>query len=158
MLDGDPSNAELHPDGVALLGGQHIELSVVADSGDPDDPPEVVYETLSDEHLARLVSRLEETSFRNSLLDDDDPIEADPNRDLFFERARLGIASQIDLRPGAGSAYAYKGMRERYGMVRSRDSILPFDLVLQGSVTDMSLGAFPRIRAPETTPDAILYK
>jgi hypothetical protein len=158
MLDGDPSNAELHPMGVALLGGHHIELNVVAASGDDDDAPEVLYETLSDEHLARLVARLEETSFRNSLLDHDDPIESDPNRDIFFERARLGLAGEMDMRPAAGSTYTYRGMRERYGMVRSRDSILPFDLVLQGSITDLSLGAFPRIRAPETTPDAILYK
>jgi hypothetical protein len=49
-------------------------------------------------------------------------------------------------------------MRERYGMVRARDSILPFDLVLQGSFHDLSLGAFPRIRAPKETPDAFLYK
>jgi len=158
MLDGDPSNAELHPAGVVLLGGSHIELNVVAESGDEEDPPERLYETLSDEHLARLVARLEETSFRNSLLDHDDPIEPDPNRDIFFERARLGLTDEMDTRPAAGSTYSYRGMRERYGMVRSRDSILPFDLVLQGSITDLSLGAFPRIRAPKKTPDAILYK
>jgi hypothetical protein len=49
-------------------------------------------------------------------------------------------------------------MRERYGMVRSRESILPFDLVLKGSLSNMSLGAFPRIREPRQTPDAFLYR
>ena len=43
-------------------------------------------------------------------------------------------------------------------MVRSRPSILPFDLVLRGSLEDFSLGAFPRLRKPLLTPDAFLYK
>ncbi len=43
-------------------------------------------------------------------------------------------------------------------MVRSRESILPFDLVIKGSLTDLSFGAFPRIREPRKTPDAFLYR
>jgi hypothetical protein len=58
----------------------------------------------------------------------------------------------------AESNFSYTGMRERYGMVRSRESILPFDLVIQGSLADLSLGAFPRIRTPRETPDAYLYR
>ena len=49
-------------------------------------------------------------------------------------------------------------MREKYGMVRSRESILPFELVVQGSLEDLSLGAFPRMRTPRRTPDAMLYE
>jgi hypothetical protein len=49
-------------------------------------------------------------------------------------------------------------MRERYGMVRARESILPFDLVFQGSLSDLSLGVFPRIHAPAETPDSFLYR
>jgi hypothetical protein len=49
-------------------------------------------------------------------------------------------------------------MRERYGLVRSREPILPVELVVQGSFDDMSLGAFPRIRMPKRTPDAFLYR
>ena len=49
-------------------------------------------------------------------------------------------------------------MRERYGLVRKRESILPVELVVQGSLQDMSLGAFPRIRLPRPTPDAFLYQ
>jgi hypothetical protein len=48
-------------------------------------------------------------------------------------------------------------MRERYGLVRGRESILPVDLVIQGSFPDLGLGAFPRIRMPKPSPDAILY-
>jgi len=49
-------------------------------------------------------------------------------------------------------------MRERYGVVRGRESILPFDLVFQGSFSDFQLGAYPRWRPPEETPDAFLYR
>jgi hypothetical protein len=42
--------------------------------------------------------------------------------------------------------------------VRSRESILPFDLVLRGSLADLSLGAFPRFRTPRETPDSFLYR
>ena len=43
-------------------------------------------------------------------------------------------------------------------MVRAREPILPFDIVIQGSLKTLSLGAFPRIRRPRETPDAILYR
>jgi hypothetical protein len=43
-------------------------------------------------------------------------------------------------------------------MVRGRESVLPFDLVLQGSLGDLTLGAFPRWRYPKQTPDAFLYR
>ena len=33
-----------------------------------------------------------------------------------------------------------------------------FDLVFKGSLTNMSFGAFPRIREPRQTPDAFLYR
>ncbi len=77
---------------------------------------------------------------------------------MFFERARLGLADDVDARATASSKYAYTGMRERYGVVRGRESILPFELVLKGSLSDISLGAMPRMKPPPETPDAILYK
>ena len=49
-------------------------------------------------------------------------------------------------------------MRERYGIVRARPSILPFDLVLRGSLEDFTLGAFPRFHPPRRTADAFLYE
>ncbi len=92
------------------------------------------------------------------LLDADDPVQFDPQRDVYFERARLGLADVVDRRGYAEASHVYRGMRERYGMVRARESILPFDVVIQGSLTDMSIGAFPRIRMPKKTPDAILFE
>ncbi|MBW2495500.1 MAG: hypothetical protein JRE43_12165 [Deltaproteobacteria bacterium] len=158
LLDGDPVNGELHPAGIVLIGGRTIKLLFIGPSGDEEDPPIEVYQKLSDERFARMVAKLEETSFRNSLLDPDDVIVADANRDVVFERARVGLSDDVDNRPAAESTYTYRGMRERYGMVRSRESILPFSLVLQGSLSDLSLGAFPRINAPRETPDAFLYR
>jgi hypothetical protein len=158
LLDGDWSNAELHPEGVTLLGARLVEVNYLARSGDEDDPARSVRETLSEEHLARVVSQLEEISYRNMLLDPLADVAPDARRDLFFERVRLGLADDVDTRPGAVSNYAYRGLRERYGMVRAREPILPFDLVLQGSFHTLSLGAFPRMRAPKETPDAILYR
>jgi hypothetical protein len=104
------------------------------------------------------VALLEETSLRNALLDPLAEQAPDARRDLYFERARLGIADQPDLRATASSSYVFEGMREKYGMVRSRESILPVELVIQGSFPDLGLGAFPRLRTPKTTPDAILYR
>ena len=106
--------------------------------------------------IAKLVARLEETSFRNSLLDSDDALQPNAERDVVFERARLGL--DADERPEAEARYAYRGMRERYGMVRSRQPLLPVELVVQGSLSDLTLGAFPRLRPPATTPDSVLYK
>jgi hypothetical protein len=157
LLDGNPSNGELHDDGIAWIGGRVIELAYVAASGDPDDEADRQTFAASDERLRQLVSRLEETSFRNALLDDDDPVIPDAERDLAFERARLGITKT----PGVGAApasFAYRGMRERYGVVRRREPILPFDIVVQGNLSDLSLGAFPRLREPKKTEDAPLYE
>jgi len=49
-------------------------------------------------------------------------------------------------------------MRERYGMVRGREALLPIELVVQGDLSSLQLGAFPRLRPPKTTPDAVLYR
>jgi hypothetical protein len=158
LLDGDRANAELHPEGVTLLGARLVEVNYLARSGDEDDPARSVRERLSEEHLARVVSQLEEISYHNMLLDPLADVAPDARRDLFFERVRLGLADDVDKRTGAVSNYAYRGLRERYGMVRAREPILPFDLVLQGSFHSLSLGAFPRMRPPKETPDAILFR
>ena len=158
LLDGDAANAELHPEGVTLLGARAVRVHYLAASGDDDDPPRHVDERLTPAHLARVVSQIEEVSYRNMLVDPLDDVAPDAQRDLFFERVRLGLVDQVDRRPEAISTYTYRGLRERYGIVRARDPILPFDLVLQGSLSDFSVGAFPRIRKPRETPDAILYR
>ncbi len=158
LLDGDPRNGELHPEGVTWTGGRDLTVAVLAESGDEDDPPRRLPAQLAEPDLARLVARLEETSFRNALLDSDAALEPNAQRDVVFERARLGLADDVDERPAAEARYAYRGMRERYGMVRSRESLLPVELVLQGELDTLTLGAFPRLRPPATTPDAILYR
>ena len=158
LLDGDASNGEIHPEGVVLLGGRELEICMIADGGDEDAPPHRKRQTISPAHLARLVSEVEEADLHNSLVDSDDDFQPNAQRDVFFERARLGLADDVDSRSTASSNYVYLGMRERYGVVRGRESILPFELVLSGSLTGVSLGAMPRITPPRETPDAVLYK
>ncbi len=158
LLDDDRRNGELHPDGVRLLGGRLLEFALVAPSGRASDPPETLVREISEERLSRLVALLEETATRNALIDPDNDLAPDARRDHFFERAKLGVAETPDMRVSASSGYAFVGMREKYGMVRSRESILPFELVVQGSFPDLGLGAFPRLRMPKTTPDAVLFK
>jgi hypothetical protein len=158
LLDENPHNGELHPDGVRLIGGRVLEFSLLAASGDDDDPPETLRREVSEERLARLIALLEETAARNALIDPDNDLAPDARRDHFFERAKLGVADEAGIRASASSSYAFIGMREKYGMVRSRESILPFELVVQGSFPDLGLGAFPRLRMPKTTPDAVLFQ
>ncbi len=158
LIDGDKHNGELHPLGVTLIGGRVLEIATLPASGDEDDEPELVRQTVSVERLSRTVSLLEETSSRNALLDPLAEQGSDARRDFFFERARLGVADSPDIRPTAESTYAFVAMREKYNMVRSRESILPVEIVISGSLPDFGLGAFPRLRTPRETPDAVLFK
>jgi hypothetical protein len=158
LRDGIESNGELHPLGITFLGGRQIEMAFLAESGDEDDPPVNIRRMLSAQRLARVAALLEETVLHNSQIDPDDRVGADARRDYFFERARLGLAETPDTRATAESNFVYRSMRERYGVVRARDGILPFDLVVQGNLSDFSIGAFPRFREPKETPDAFLYR
>lgn len=158
LLDEDLANGEVHPEGVTFLGGQVIEFALVAQTGDEDDPPHKRRQQISSQRLSRAVAMLDETVTRNDQLDDGDAVYPDAFRDQYLERARLGIADKPDTRASAESDYVYQSLREQYGVVRGRDSILPFDLVFQGSLGNMSLGAFPRWREPRETPDAFLYR
>jgi hypothetical protein len=158
LVNDDVEDGELHPMGVSFLGGRVLRFHLLPASGDEDDAPEDVDKTVSKERIARLASVLDETTRRNQLLDSDDVLGADADRDRFLERARLGLVEHPDTRPTAQSTYVYESMRERYGLVRGRESVLPFDLVFQGSFADFQLGAFPRWRPPKETPDAFLYR
>jgi hypothetical protein len=158
LLDEELSNGEVHPEGVTFLGGHVMEFALVAQSGDEDDPPYKRRERISADRLARAVAMLDETVTTNHQIDDGDAVYPDAFRDQYFERARLGLADEPDLRASAESDYVYESLREQYGIVRGRESLLPFDLVFQGSLGSMSLGAFPRWRAPRETPDAFLYR
>jgi hypothetical protein len=158
LLDGVLPNGELHPDGLTLIGADMIELAFVAPTGRTSDEPSLRRERIGKERLARFVAQLDEASEHIARTDRDLRFEPDARRDQYFERARLGVGDSVDVRPQARSSYEYIGLRERYGVVRGRESILPAEIVLQGSFTDFGLGAFPRLRLPKPTPDQILYR
>lgn len=158
LLNEDLGDGELHPEGVVLRGGRVLEIRLIAEGQEDEDPPESRIRPISRERLARIAAGLEEAVQRNGLIDPDSRFEADANRDVYLERARLGLTDAADGRPSAESTFVYQSLRERYGMVRGRDSVLPFDLVFRGSLGDLSLGAFPRWRPPRETPDAFLYR
>lgn len=158
LIDGELYNGELHPHGVTFLGGRVVEIALVASAGDEDAEPEFVRTMVAAERLARSVALVEEAATLGVRLDRDETQEVDGSRDQYFERARLELTDEIDSRATAESTYVYQGMTERYGLVRSRESILPFDIVVQGSVTELGLGAFPRWREPPLTPDAFLFR
>ncbi|MDE0886411.1 MAG: hypothetical protein OSB70_12870 [Myxococcota bacterium] len=158
LINGKIEDGELHPIGITLLGGLNVRFDLVGEDGDEDSLPLPMYKEISSKRMAQLAAMLDETTRRNELIDPDDRLAADADRDQFLERALLGLADRPDKRPTAQSTYVYESMRERYGMVRGRESILPFDLVFQGSFTDLNLGAFPRWRPPKKTPDAFLYR
>ncbi len=155
-LDEKFANGELHTDGVALIGGRWIELAYVGKEG-KDGAPETRRVEVSDEHLARIAAALEESAIQRTRVDRDATFPADAGRETFFERARLGLADEA-LRTGGDSEFAFRGMREMYGIVRGRESILPVELVVQSGLEDFGFGAFPRIRMPKETPDQILYR
>ena len=71
---------------------------------------------------------------------------------------RLGLAEKPDLRSSAHSTYVFESTRERFGIVRGREPILPFDIVVQGDLSRLGIAAFPRWRVPRETPDAFLYR
>jgi hypothetical protein len=158
LLNGDLSDGELHPDGLVLRGGRTLEILLIAEGSDKKDPPKSELRRISKERLMRLAASLDEAVQTNSLIDADARQAADAGRDVYLERAGLGLTEDVDVRPTAESTYVYQSLRERYGLVRGRDSILPFDLVFQGSLGQFTLGAFPRWRMPKETPDAFLYR
>jgi hypothetical protein len=158
LLNDDHTDGELHPDGVLLRGGRTLEILLIAEGGDEDDPPESRSRKISKQRLSQIASSLDEAIQLNGLIDVGARQSADASRDVYLERAALGLTEEIDPRPTAESTHVYQSLRERYGLVRGRDSILPFDLVLRGSLDDLTLGAFPRWRPPRETPDAFLYR
>lgn len=158
LLNGDPTDGELHPEGVVLRGGRVLEILLRAESRDEDAPPVSRVRRISKRRLVRLTAALDEAVRRNGLVDPGARFAADANRETYLEQARLGLTDDPDLRPAAESSFVYQSLRERYGAVRGRDSLLPFDLVFRGSLGDFSLGAFPRWRPPQETDDAFLYR
>jgi hypothetical protein len=158
LLNDDPADAELHPEGVVLRGGRTLEIRLVAEGGKKKGAPVTRVRKISKKRLMQIASSLDEAVQRNSLIDEGSRFAADSNRDVYLERAGLGLTDEPDVRPTAQSSFVYQSLSERYGIVRGRDSVLPFDLVFRGSLGDFTMGAFPRWRMPKATPDAFLYR
>jgi hypothetical protein len=158
LLNGDDADGELHPDGVMLRGGRILEIFLIGEGSDKKGPADSRTRRISKERLIQIASSLDEAVQRNSLIDVEARFASDPSRDVYLEKASLGLTEEVDRRPTAESNFVYQSLRERYGLVRGRDSVLPFDLVLRGNLGDFTLGAFPRWRAPRATPDAFLYR
>jgi hypothetical protein len=150
LMDGEEENGELADEGVTLLGRRYVRIAL-------SDADPVVVE-LSGESFARLIAALDEASYRRLRVDERELPEPDPARDLFFERARLGLLDEADLRPAASSAAVFEGSREKHGLARRRDSILPVEVVLQGDLEDFGFAAVPRLKLPPQPPDAFLYR
>ncbi len=150
LMDGSRRNGELADPGVTLLGRTVVRLEL------HDQEPVTV--ALPAHQFARFVAALEEASNRQLATDERDRAAHDPQRDVFFERARLGLLDEADLRPTAASHAVFLGSHEKNGLTRRRDSLLPVDVVLQGGLEDFGFAAVPQIRIPRESPDAFLYR
>jgi hypothetical protein len=150
LLDDDEENGELADEGVSLIGQRYVRIFFV--EADP-----VIVE-LDPDNFARFAAGLDEWSYRRVVRDDRATPTHDPARDLFLERAQLGLLDQPDPRPGAESHAQFLGSTESFGSVYRRESILPFELVLQGGLDDFGMSVFPRVNLPRESEDAILYR
>jgi hypothetical protein len=150
LLDGDDDNGELAEAGVLLIGRTLVRIAL-----EKRDP---VTEDLGTDAFARFIGLLEQ-AYESSLGQEKSlrPV-SDPQRDLFFERARLGLLDDSDLRAAAASSFAFLSTSERLNPLRRNESILPVELVVRGGLEDFGVAAMPRIRTPKESDDAFLYK
>jgi hypothetical protein len=150
LLDSKRSNGEMADEGVTLLGKNAVEIAL--------EGREPVTSRVPPDDFARFVARLEGVSHSSLASDDRETAVPDAARDAFFASSRLGVVDTGDPRPAARSDAVFRSTHEKHGFVRSRESILPVDLVLRGDLQTLGLSAFPRIRLPEDAPDALLYE
>ena len=150
LLDDEQRNGEIADEGVTLVGRNRIRLALL-------DAEPLVLEVPA-ERFARFVALLEQVSYRTLVTDARESAVPDPQRDLFFERARLGLLETADDRPAATSEAEFLSSREKYGVVKRTGSVLPVELVLQGGLEDFGFAAFPRIVMPGERADAFLYR
>jgi hypothetical protein len=150
LLDDDEDNGELASAGVLLIGRTWVRVAI--EGRDP------VQQDLGPEAFARFIGLLEQ-AYESSLSEEKKlkPV-SDPQRDSFFERARLGLLDDDDLRAAAASSFAFLSRSERLNPLRRGQSILPVELVVRGGLEDFGVAAMPRIRMPEESEDAFLYK
>jgi hypothetical protein len=150
LLDGDDDDGELAEEGITLVGRNLIRVPLVE--------REPLVQQVPPENFQRAIALLEEIHYRTLATDPRERPAPDPQRDLFFEQARLGVLDRADPRPSAASAAVFESTNERHGLVTRRESVLPVELVLSGGLEDFAFSAFPRVREPGETPDAFLYR
>jgi hypothetical protein len=150
LLDGRDDNGEMAEEGVTLLGQRWVQIAL--------EDREPARQQVPAANLARLAALLDETAYRALASDARERAAADPQRDVFLERARLGLLDEPERRASARSEAEYLSTREKHGLVRTRGSILPFELVVTGDIESLGLGAAPRLRLPESAPDSFLYE
>jgi hypothetical protein len=149
LLDGEGDHGEVAEGGVRLIGKNFVEIEL--------DAREPIQGRIPEENFVRFVSLLEEARYRRMAGDGRERPAADPQLDSFLERARLGLLDDPELRPTARSESVMMSSSEKFGMKRE-SSILPIELVVRGGLSDAGLAALPRIKIPEESEDAFLYK
>jgi hypothetical protein len=150
LLDGDGDDGEMAGEGVTLVGQRWVRIAL--------EDREPALQRIPAANMARLAALLDETSYRTLASDPRENAESDPQRDAFLERARLGMLDEPERRPSARSEAQYLSEREKHGLVRGRESILPFELVVTGDLETLGLGAAPRVRLPDSAADSFLYE
>lgn len=150
LLDEDEENGELAEEGITLLGKTNVRIALKG--------REPVVDAVPAEQFARFVALLQEVYYHRLATDPRDRPDVDPQRDLFFERARLGLIENPDTRPTAVSAATFLSSREQHGMMQRRSALLPVELVVSGDLESFGLSAFPRILTPPESHDAWLYR
>jgi hypothetical protein len=150
LFDEESDDGELADEGITLIGGRLVRIELV------DREP--VTREIPPDDFARFIALLEEATYDRLLLDEREQPIPDPQRDLFFERARLGLADRPDVRRSASSEAVFLGTTEKFGSVRQRTSPLPIEVVLQGGLEDFGFAAFPRVKLPRASPDSYLFR
>ncbi len=150
LLDETASNGELDEQGVTLVGRNVVEISL--------EGREPVLSQVPLADFARFVARLEQVTHQSLASDEREKASPDAARDAFLASSRMGVVDTADPRPAARSTAVFESTHEKHGYVRSRESVLPVDLVLRGDIETLGLAAFPRIRLPEDAPDTLLYE
>ena len=150
LLDGEEENGEIAEEGITLIGKTYVRISL--------EGREPVMRSIPEEHFQRFVALLEDAHYRTVAQDARESPDRDLQRDLFFERARLGLLDRADARPSASSSATFLSTHEKHGYLRRGTTILPVELVVRGGLEDFGLSAFPRIRTAKETPDAWLYR
>jgi tetratricopeptide (TPR) repeat protein len=150
LMDGEKENGEIAEEGITLVGRTFVRIEL--------EGREPVLRAVPEEHFARFVALLEETYYQRVAEDTREIAVRDPQRELFFERARLGLLGHADARPTATSDSAFLSTHEKHGYLRRATPLLPVELIVRGGLEDFGLSAYPRIRTPAATPDAWLYR